>query len=184
MGCCNPAFNSKSSDIFKWTVSDNGAGGVWTTGAKSIQFNIANDKQCKGTADQKQTGTAIMNFDTNTRKTIRIRMEGVAEPDHETFELFIDGKSMVKVQASGSSSCEANTCRMCEVSKEEQKFSIGPGKHEIRIEVDTKDAYFHNNAYFRIDFSINEHDTCEFCQCSPRGNILSSYSFLSMSKKI
>ena len=117
MGCCDPAFNSKSTDDFKWTVSDNGAGGAWTTGAKFIQFKIANDKQCKGIANQKQTGTAIMNFDTNTRKTIRIRMEGVAEPDHETFELFIDGKSMVKVQASGSSSCEANPVYLFRVSE-------------------------------------------------------------------
>ena len=177
MGCCDTAFNSKSTNDFKWTVSDNGAGGAWTTGANFIQFQIANDKFCKGTANQRQTGTAIMNFDTNTRKTIRIRMEGVAEPDHETFELFIDGKSMVKVQASGSSSCEANTCRMCKVSKEEQEFSIGPGNHVIRIEVDTKDAYFHKDAYFRIDFSINEYDTCEFCKCPQLGNLLTSYSF-------
>ena len=177
LGCCDSIFTTNFGESFEWKLSDNGAGGIWKLGPSFIQFDIANDKQCKGTADQRQTGTAIMKFDSFTAKTIVISMEGVAEANHETFELFVDGKSKVKVQASDSLSCEANTCRMCKVTREEQEFTIGPGSHNVTIEVDTKDAYFHNNSYFRIDFSVKQLDICESCECPSSGNFIFLYFY-------
>ena len=172
LGCCELVFTRNSGEDLKWKLSENGAGGNWISGPSYIQFNIANDKQCEGTADQRQTGTAIMDFDTNTAKTIVISMRGRAEADHETFELFVDDKLMVKVQASDSSSCEANTCRMCKVSKDEQEFTLNPGSHSIRIEIDTKDEYYHNNSYFRIDFAVKQSDVCKSCKCQNQGRAI------------
>ena len=118
-----------------------------------------------------------MDFDTNTAKTIVISMTGRAEADHETFELFVDDKLMVKVQASDSSSCEANTCRMCKVSKDEQEFTLNPGSHSIRIEIDTKDEYYHNNSYFRIDFAAKQSDVCKSCKCQNPGKAILLINF-------
>jgi len=46
-----------------------------------------------------------------------------------------------------------------------QEFDVSTGTHSIRIEMDTKDGLYHNNAYFRMDFLIKQKQVCGACTC-------------------
>ena len=149
----------------QWELSDNGAGGAWDTGDDFIQFNIADDVKCKGSANEVQTGTAIINFNTDSVKTIVLRMTGKAESKYEEFSFYIDDKRIVRVLASDDDYCQVHTCKMCNVSMAPQEVSLPKGDHTLRIEISTIDHKYHLNAYFRIEFSIKQADVCKSCEC-------------------
>ena len=162
-GCCDPLINP--TNVPQWQLSDNGAGGAWIAGADFIQFNIADDERCNGTANEIQTGTAIIDFNTDSVKTIVLRMAGMAESSYETFSFYIDNVLTVRVQASDDDDCRVSTCNMCDVSMAQQEVSLPAGDHTIRIEIGTVDHLYHSKAYFRIDFSIKQADVCKECEC-------------------
>ena len=180
VGCCDTkeVFVDPYGDELQWVLSDNGAGGKWTGGKDFIQFDIANDLACGGEATEVQNGQAIMEFDTDSGEYIVLSMQGRAESKYETFKLFVDGAPVVTVQASDTATCKVSTCNMCEVQMEEQEFYLEPGHHQLRIEVDTIDEHYQNNAYFRIAFSIKQKDTCDSCTCPPPGNALIMHVFI------
>ena len=158
-------------------MSDNGAGGKWSGGADFIQFDIANDVECGGAANNAQTGEAVMEFDVEDPQSIVLSMRGVAESKYETFELFLDGESLVVVQADDTPTCQVSTCNMCEVQMPEQEFHLDAGHHTIRITVDTMDGFYHSNAYFRIEFEVKQAEPCNDanslpCTCPPPGKLL------------
>ena len=170
-GCCNGLFNS-STEAPQWQLSENGAGGTWKAGADFIQFDIADDTVCGGTANAIQTGTAIINFNTDNVETIVLSMEGVAESSYERFDFYIDNVLTVRVQASDSSSCQVSTCNMCDVSMAEREITLTAGSHTIRIEMTTIDHLYHLNCYFRINFSIKQPDVCKSCECPNLGSVI------------
>ena len=148
---------------------ENGAGGTWKSGPNFIQFDIADDMECSGTARQSQIGTAILKFHNEIAKSIVISMEGRAESEWETFELFVDDERKVRVQASDGPTCKVDTCNMCDVEMKEQEIAFAPGHHTIRVEIDTKDGRYHSNAFFRINFALKQKDVCKACQCPKPG---------------
>ena len=162
---------SSGKDI-EWETVENGAGGTWESGTNFIQFNIANDKECNGTASHSQSGTAILKFHNEIGKSIVISMEGRAESEYETFELFVDDKREVRVQASDGPTCKVHTCNMCDVEMKEQEITLAPGHHTIRVEIDTKDGKYHSNAFFRITFALKQKDVCKACECPKPGAYL------------
>ena len=170
LGCCEEkVFTSKSGQDPQWKLSDNGAGGVWKGDASSIQFDIADSLECHGTTDQRQQGSAIMEFEVEEEETIVLSMKGKAESEYETFLLYIDGVPAVTVQAQETATCQPNTCSMCDVHMAEQEFKLGPGHHVIKIDVDTMDGYYHSFAFFRIDFKMKPKDECQKCVCLKPG---------------
>ena len=183
VGCCDTDkvfVDPMTGDELQWKLSDNGAGGKWTGGKDFIQFDIANDPECGGVATTAQTGEAVMKMHTDESHMMVLSMQGRAESKYETFTLVVDGKTIVEIQATDTATCEVSTCNMCEVQMEERKFYLEPGDHEIRIEVDTIDGHYQNNAYFRIEFAFEQKETCHSCTCPPPGdNSLQNYSFFS-----
>ena len=160
--------DSSGKDL-EWTTDDNGAGGIWKAGPNFIQFDIANDKECNGTASSLQSGTATMSFNNDISRHIVMSMEGRAESEYETFELFVDDILEFKVVASDGPTCRVDTCKMCEVQMEEKEIVLDPGAHTIRVEINTKDENYHHNAFFRINFAVKQTDTCQACVCPKLG---------------
>ena len=60
---------------------------------------------------------------------------------------------------------QASSCNMCNVTMDEKEIVLEPGNHTIRVNVDTKDGKYHNNAYFRITFAVKKKDVCKSCKC-------------------
>ena len=60
---------------------------------------------------------------------------------------------------------QVSTCQMCNVAMDEKEILLEPGHHTIRVNVDTKDGRYHNNAYFRITFAVKKKDLCKSCKC-------------------
>ena len=179
MDCCTKLFGDKDGGELEWQTSDNGKGGKWTGGADFIQFDIANDVECGGSSDEPQTGEAIMHFDVKEGEgtTIILSMRGVAESKYETFEMFLDGESIVTVQADDTPTCQVHTCNMCEVQMKEKELHLNPGHHNIKITIDTIDGFYHSNAYFRIEFEVVKPEPCNdangvVCSCPPPGTKL------------
>ena len=166
-GCCDPLLNSTNP---QWQLSDNGAGGSWKAGANFIQFDIADDARCNGTASETQTGTAFIPFNTDNVETIVLSMTGRAESSYETFKFYIDENLTVTVQATDNDYCQAHTCNMCNVSMAPREVSLSAGNHSLRIEITTRDHLYHFNAFFRIDFSIKQPDVCNSCDCPEIGS--------------
>ena len=161
----DPFFDTSSGSP-QWQLSDDGNGGTWKAGASYIQFDIANDLKCGGTATEKQTGTAILNFHVTEAQTIVLSMKGSAESSYEKFDCYIDDVLTAEVQATDSDICQVSTCNMCHVEMDEQELHLTAGDHTIRIEVDTIDAHYHSDAYFRINFSMKQsEDVCKSCDC-------------------
>ena len=169
----------------EWQLSDNGAGGVWSGGADFIQFDIANDVECGGSSDDVQTGEAVMHFDVKEGEgqDIFLSMKGAAEFKYEAFDLYLDDQLIVRVQADNATDCQVNTCDMCEVEMDKIQLHLDPGHHHINITIDTMDGFYHNNAYFRIEFEVVKprpcYDTNDVpCSCSPPGKrLLMIFSF-------
>ena len=169
MGCCEKAFEENSGGNIEWIKNDNGNGGKWITEPDFIQFNIADDAKCNGTETQQQTGHATLKFDNSHDKTIVLSMAGRAEATYEKFLLFVDEKLEATVQAKNGNGCKVSTCNMCDVIMEEQEFTLTPGPHTIRVEIDTVDGKWHKNAYFRITFKVKQKDVCKSCECPKPG---------------
>ena len=179
LDCCKKLFDTEDGEELKWDTSDNGEGGKWSGGADFIQFDIANDVECGGSSDDAQTGEAVMHFDVKEGEgtTIILSMRGVAESKYETFEMFLDGESIVTVQADDTTTCQVHTCNMCEVHMKEKELHLNPGHHNIKITIDTIDGLYHSNAYFRIEFEVVEPEPCNdangvVCSCPPPGTKL------------
>ena len=174
MSCCEQkVFVTATGEDIEWVLTDNGAGGEWKGTPSSIEFNIANDAQCGGSATNPQKGTAIMDFSTDVEEIIVLSMHGKAEAEYETFELFFNGASLVTVQASDSPKCEVSSCNMCDVAMSEREFVLPPGQHNIKITVDTMDGFYHHDAYFKIDFKIKaKENPCNTCKCTPLGILI------------
>ena len=167
-------FNTSAPGNPQWQLSENGAGGSWKAGDDFIQFDIADDHICGGSANATQTGTATITFSTNDVKTIVLSMTGVAESYFEKFDFYLDDSLQVSVQASDNDYCQVGTCKMCNVSMAPQELSLSSEQHTIRIEMSTIDHHYHSNCYFRIDFSIKQPDVCKSCICPDLG-IINSY---------
>ena len=60
---------------------------------------------------------------------------------------------------------QPSTCKMCDVTMPEREIDLKPGRHTIRVTIDTLDEHFHNNAYFRITFAVKQKDVCKSCEC-------------------
>ena len=164
-------FNTSAPGNPQWQLSENGAGGSWKAGDDFIQFDIADDTTCGGSANAIQTGTATITFNTNNVETIVLSMTGVAESSYEKFDFYLDNALQVSVQASDNSYCQVSTCKMCNVAMAPQELSLSSGQHTIRIEMSTIDHLYHLNCYFRIDFSIKQPDVCQSCECPALGII-------------
>ena len=162
-------FNTSAPGNPQWQLSENGAGGSWKAGDDFIQFDIADDAKCGGSANAVQTGTATITFSTNNVKTIVLSMTGVAESSYEKFDFYLDNALQVSVQASDNNYCQVSTCQMCNVAMAPQELSLSSGQHTIRIEMSTIDHLYHLNCYFRIDFSIKQPDVCKSCECPALG---------------
>ena len=168
-GCCGEdVFVDETGHTLSWDLISS-ADGEWIGTKNSIEFKIAYSESCGGTATRVQTGSAQMTFTTHPGTVLVLSMQGKAESEYESFELFVDGKSEVFIQASDSDTCEVNTCNMCDVAMPEREMHLGDGTHTIRIEVDTIDQNYHHDAYFKIFFSIKEKDGCSNCKCTPPG---------------
>ena len=156
-------------------MSDNGAGGQWSASADFIQFDIGNDLECGGSSDDAQTGEAVIYFEVKEEDglDILLSMQGAAEAQYETFEMFLDDKLIVEVTAVNSTACLVSTCNMCKVKMDEIRLHLEPGNHHINVTVDTIDNYYHNNAYFRIEFEVEKPTLCKTndvpCSCSSSG---------------
>ena len=111
-GCCENAFAESSGGNIEWITKENGAGGKWAPGPNYIEFKIANDKKCNGTANLRQKGSATIKFDSSESKTIVLNMEGRAEASYEFFELFVDDVSKAYVQANGTSNGGKDGCKV------------------------------------------------------------------------
>ena len=100
-------------------------------------------------------------------------MKGAAEAIYEKFDMFLDGALIVSVQANNSTACLVSTCNMCEVKMNEIRLHLEPGPHHIKVTVDTIDNFYHNNAYFRIEFEVEKPTLCKTndvpCSCSSPG---------------
>ena len=185
LDCCKKLLEKENGEEIEWQLSDNGEGGKWTGGTDFIQFDIANDVECGGSSDDAQTGEAVIQFDVNEGEgqTIVLSMRGVAESKYETFEMFLDGESIVTVQADDTPTCQVSTCNMCEVQMKEQELHLDPGHHTIKITIDTIDGFYHSNAYFRIEFEVVKPEPCNdangvACSCPPPGTkLLMKFSY-------
>jgi len=166
LGCCDGPFREHNGVLPEWQLSTTG-GGSWLKGENWIQFNIDNDFKCGGVGSIRQTGTATIDFYVGQAETIVISMQGVAESQYEKFDLYVDEALKATVQATNNlnNGCQVSTCNMCDVSMPSQEFDVSTGTHSIRIEMDTIDGIYHNNAYFRMDFLIKQKEVCGACTC-------------------
>jgi len=166
VGCCDGPFREHNGVVPEWQLSTIG-GGSWIKGENWIQFNIDNDIKCGGVTSVIQKGSATIDFYVGQAETIVISMQGVAESQYEKFDLYVDNALKASVQATDglNNGCKVSTCIMCDVSMPSQEFDVSIGNHTIRIEMDTRDGIYHNNAYFRMDFLIKQKEVCGACTC-------------------
>lgn len=165
-GCCMPLGDTASTWSFATTTFH--TNGVWSSSDTFIRFDFADDSHCGGIAWIRQQGTATLTMNDATPIDLTLSMSGVAEAQYETFRLYVDNVLMVTVQATdghGGSACQAMTCIMCDVSMPSTTFSLAPGAHVIRVEVDSMDGYYHQGAFFQISFA-KESPVCGSCTCT------------------
>jgi hypothetical protein len=157
-GCCTPL-----GDIAERWVTTATGGGSWVTTDESIRFNIANSQRCNGTALEVQQGEATLELDIKMPIVVNVSMTGMAEAAYEKFELYQDDELIVKVTAQNDGVCQEGTCIMCPVSMPPVTVTINPGS-KLRIVADTQDPFFHNGAFFEVDFEAIR-DECDSCFC-------------------
>ncbi|CAK0865182.1 unnamed protein product [Prorocentrum cordatum] len=83
--------------------------------------------------------------------------------------MYVDNVLEVTVQATdgqGGSACQDTTCIMCDVNMPARTFSLTPGTHEIRVEIDSVGGMYHQDAYFQINIA-KDAPVCGDCTCSP-----------------
>lgn len=104
----------------------------------------------------RQIGVAETTIILNETTDVRYSMFGIAEAFYENMKLKVDGIEQDTVQAFPNGYCQVSTCRMCFVSRQDEVLRLGPGEHTIEISADTKDAAYHNECYFQMQFTKTE----------------------------
>ncbi|CAK0875241.1 unnamed protein product [Prorocentrum cordatum] len=135
-GCCTPLGDTASA----WTFASFGTHGTWSSTPAFVRYDFHDDTICGGVANARQHGNAVLSLNDASPIDLTLSMTGVAEANFEKFQLFVDNVLITTVQASnghGGSACQVSTCIMCDVNMPSQTFSLSPGVHTIKVEVDS-----------------------------------------------
>jgi hypothetical protein len=120
---------------------------------RQIRFDIQDSKDCGGTNDEIQSGTATATITTGETYEFIPKIEGIGELQDEMYEIMnvkLNGKLIVSSNSTGGDL----ECKMGPIHMEEYvspPYILTPGVHKFEIQFTTEDESYHKKAYYKLD---------------------------------